>query len=99
MSIWNIAFKIEEGRELTEQEKIFLLKFSSKIKERKMEMVAVFILESTAPIHTLLSNLLTFLRPTLGFIISSKEIERLEKILENKKAIEFLKGELSREEK
>jgi hypothetical protein len=99
MSIWENAFKINKGKELTEEEKLFLKKFSLKIKERKMETISVFILESTAPIHTILSNLLTFLKPTIGFIISKEEIEKLEKILENKKAIEFLKEELLKEDK
>jgi hypothetical protein len=99
MSIWDNAFKIDRGKELSEKEKIFLSKLCQKIKERKMETISVFILESTAPIHTILSNLLTFLKPTIGFIISHKEIEKLEKILENKKAIEFLKEELLKEDK
>jgi hypothetical protein len=72
MSIWNNAFKIDRGKELSEEEKIFLSKLCQKIKERKMETIYVFILESTAPIHTILSNLLTFLKPTIGFIISQR---------------------------
>ena len=99
MSIWDNAFKIDRGKELSEEEKIFLSKLCQKIKERKMETISVFILESTAPIRTILSNLLTFLKPTIGFVISKEEIEKLEKILENKKAIEFLKEELLKEDK
>ena len=99
MSMWENAFKINKGRELTEEEKEFLLKFSSKIKKKKLETISFFILESTAPVHTLISNLLTFLKPTVGFVISQDEIEKLEQLFENKKAIEFLKAELLKEER
>ncbi|MEF3280780.1 MAG: hypothetical protein K6357_07445 [Elusimicrobiota bacterium] len=94
MSIWSNAFKINKGRQLSEDEKDFILRAAIKIKKRKMEDIAIFALEATTPIHTIASNIMYFIEPTLGFIFSKQELTKLSSIIENPKGIEYLKQQL-----
>lgn len=94
MSIWKNAFKINSGRELKEDEKAFIERIVIKIKQRKLEDVALFVVESTRPFHNIGANLLYFSKPIFGFIFSQQDIERIAEILENPKGYEFFKSKL-----
>ncbi len=98
MSIWSNAFKINKGRELTEEEKIILTKAVKKIKERKLEDIAFLMIEATRPVHTIINNLVYFSQPAFNFIFSRDEIEKLIEILDNPKACDFLKEKLGEKE-
>ncbi|HOJ85805.1 MAG: hypothetical protein ACP5SD_02855 [Elusimicrobiales bacterium] len=99
MSIWSNAFKINNGRDLTEPEKEIIIKAVEKIKKRKLEDIALMFAESTRPIHTLTSNLIYFAQPTLGFIFSKDEMQKISEILENPKGLEFFREKLKEEVK
>jgi hypothetical protein len=99
MSIWSNAFKINNGRDLTEPEKEVIIKAVEKIKKRKLEDIALMFAESTRPIHTLTSNLIYFSQPTLGFIFSKDEMQKISEILENPKGLEFFREKLKEEVK
>lgn len=92
MSIWKNAFKINNGRDLTEEEKAFIEKVVLKIKEKKLEEIALFVAESTRPFHNIAANLVYFSKPMFGFIFSQQEIEKIAEILENPKGFEFFKS-------
>lgn len=99
MSIWDNAFKINRDIELKEEEKVILLKAVKKIKEKKLEDIAILIAESTRPVHNITANFLYFLQPTLGFIFSKQDLETISRILENPKGLEFFKEKLNEEGK
>ncbi len=97
MSIWKNAFKINYGRELTDDEKEFVIKITLKIKEKKLQDIALLVIDSTRPVHTLAANFMYFSRPVFGFIFSADEITKLAEILENPKGVEFFKLQLEEE--
>lgn len=94
MSVWRNAFKINQGQELTEEEKDFIIKVVSKIKKVNLTTVALLTIESTRPFHTIGANFLYFIKPTIGFMFSDDEITKIAKILENPKGIDFFKSKL-----
>lgn len=94
MSVWKNAFKINTGRELTEEEKEFVIKIVSKIKSRKLENIAYLIIEGTRPLHNIGANLIYFSKPVFSFIFSQDEINKIAEIMENPKGMEFLKSHL-----
>lgn len=95
MSIWDNAFKINRGRELTQDEKDFLVNICKIIKRRKLETIALLMVESTRPVHTIISNILYFAAPSVGFVFPKKDIDRLNQIFENPKGLEFFKDKLT----
>lgn len=94
MSIWKNAFKISSGRELTEEEKDFIIKIVAKIKARKLEDIALLFAEGTRPFHNLFANMIYFSKPIFGFILSAEELTKVAQILENPKGLEFFKSQL-----
>ncbi|MGC8867374.1 MAG: hypothetical protein ACP5IO_04170 [Elusimicrobiales bacterium] len=98
MSIWRNAFKIGYSRQLTNDEIEFIVKIASKIKGKKLEDIALLIVEGTRPIHNLAANLIYFSKPIFGFIFSNDEMTKLAEILENPNGLEFFKQQL-REDK
>lgn len=94
MSIWNNAFKINSGRELNEDEKFFIIKIVKKIKEKKLQDIALLFIEGTKPFHNIGANLLYFSKPVFGFVFSQQEVTRIAEILENPKGVEFFKFQL-----
>ena len=98
MSIWKNAFKINQGRDLSPEDKEFVIKVVRKIKERKLSSVALFVLESTRPLHNIGANFLYFLSPSLGFIFSSHDITRIAEILENPGGVKFIISKLEEDE-
>jgi hypothetical protein len=98
MSIWSNAFKINSHKEPDDEEKEFILKVVKKIKEKKLEDIAILAAEGTRPIHTIASNFLYFAQPTLGFIFSKEDLTKLSKILENPGALDFFKENLEKRE-
>lgn len=94
MGIWSNAFKVNVSKELTENDKIFLSKICLKIKKKNLSDIAVLIAESSRPVNVLISNFIYFLKPTLGFLISKEEIQRVAELIENPEGLEFFKSEL-----
>jgi hypothetical protein len=94
MGIWSNAFKVNVSKELTGDDKVFLSKICSKIKKRNLSDIAVLIAESSRPVNVLVSNFIYFLKPTLGFLLSKKDMERAAELLENPEGLEFFKSQL-----
>lgn len=92
MSIWKNAFKISKGRDLTDEEKAFIEKIVLKIKEKKLEEIALFVAESTRPFHNIGANLIYLSKPMFGFVFSQEELNKIAEILENPKGFEFFKS-------
>ncbi|MCX7641673.1 MAG: hypothetical protein N2Z20_03465 [Elusimicrobiales bacterium] len=94
MSIWKNAFVINKGRELNEEEKKFIIGIIKKIKERKLEGIALLIAEGTKPFHNITANLIYFSKPVFGFIFSQQDLTKIAEIIENPKGLEFFKSKL-----
>jgi len=97
MGIWANAFKIPEPPEVTEQEKEFLLGVALKVRRRALGQVAAMTVESTRPFHHLGSQALVFLTPMLASLFGKEATEKIVKILENPKAMDFFVKELDRD--
>lgn len=94
MSVWRNAFKISSGRDLTNEEMDLLTKAAFKIREKKLQDIALLLIEGTKPFHNLAANMMYFSKPVLGFIFSHEEINRIAQILENPKGVEFFKSKI-----
>jgi len=64
--------------------------YAKKIVERKLSVLAIFLLESTKYISFIAGQSLIFLGPLLTFFVSDKKYYRFVELIENKNNVEFL---------
>ena len=97
MGIWNNAFKIPEPPEPTPEEKKLLQVLAEKVRRRGMGEIAAFTVESTAPLHNLGAQGITFIEPALTILFKKEEVEKYRALLENSKAVKYLVSQLNAE--
>src|SRR3990167_694213 len=97
MGIWNNAFKIPEPPEPTPEEKKLLDVLAEKVRRRGMGEIAAFTVESTAPLHNLGAQGITFIEPALTMLFKKEEVEKYRALLENSKAVKYLVSQLNAE--
>ena len=97
MSIWSNAFKIPEPPEPTQEEKDLLEVLAEKVKRRGLGEVAAFTVESTAPLHDLGAQGLTFIEPALTMLFKKEDVEKYRALLQNSKAVKYLVDRLNSE--
>jgi hypothetical protein len=97
MGIWNNAFKIPVPPEPTPEEKKLLDLLAEKVKRRGMSDVAAFTVESTAPLHNLGAQGITFIEPALTMLFKKEEVEKYKALLANSKAVKYLVDRLNSE--
>jgi len=95
MSIWANAFKLPDHPEVTPQEKELLSGLVLKVRGRNMEFTSTLALESSRPLHNLGAQALVFLMPLLTQLFGREEAEKVVKLLENPKAVDFFLKELN----
>ncbi|HNW45365.1 MAG TPA: hypothetical protein PKI19_12740 [Elusimicrobiales bacterium] len=95
MGIWANAFKLPAPPDVTDQEKLFLSELAQKARGRNMEFASSLAIESSRPLHNLGAQALVFLMPLLTQLVSREKAERVVKLLENPKAIDFFLKELN----
>ena len=95
MGIWTNAFKLPEHPDVTAQEKELLSGLAAKVRGRNMEFTSSLALESSRPLHNLGAQALVFLMPLLAELFGREESEKIVKLLENPKAIDFFLQELN----
>lgn len=86
------AFNVEDETHQTfsEEEIKLLNKVADLINKKRLNTVAVMFLESVRPLNFFGSQIMTFLQPIVSFVISTKELDLLAKILEKRKSIPLL---------
>ena len=97
MGIWSNAFKIPEPPEPTPEEKKLLEILAEKVRRRGMGEIAAFTVESTAPLHNLGAQGITFIEPALTMLFKKVEVEKYRALLENSKAVKYLVSKLNAE--
>lgn len=97
MGIWDNAFKITEPPEPTPEEKKLLDVLAEKVKRRGLGEIAAFTVESTAPLHNLGAQGVTFMEPALTMLFKKEEVEKYRALLENSKAVKYLVNRLNSE--
>lgn len=97
MGIWDNAFKIPEPPEPTPAEKELLDVLAEKVRRRGMGEIAAFTVESTAPLHNLGAQGITFIEPALTMLFKKEEVEKYRALLENSKAVKYLVSRLNAE--
>lgn len=97
MGIWDNAFKIPEPPEPTPEEKKLLDVLAEKVRRRGMGEIAAFTVESTAPLHNLGAQGITFIEPALTLLFKKEEVEKYRALLENSKAVKYLVSQLNAE--
>ncbi len=97
MGIWDNAFKIPEPPEPTPEEKRLLDDLASKARARGLGDIAAFVVESTAPVHGLGAQGVTFLEPALAAFFSKEDVEKYRALLANRKAVAYLVDRLGAE--
>lgn len=97
MGIWDNAFKIPEPPEPTPEEKRLLDVLAEKVRRRGMGEIAAFTVESTAPLHNLGAQGITFIEPALTMLFKKEEVEKYRALLENSKAVKYLVSQLNAE--
>lgn len=95
MGIWTNAFKLPDHPDVTAGEKAYLSGLANKVRGRKMEFTTALAMESTKPLHNLGAQALIFLTPILSELFGRAESERIIKLLENPKAVDFFLQELN----
>ena len=85
------AFTVEDGRdEITTEDIALLDKIANFLVRRKLTVPAIMFLETMSPLNFVGSQIMTFMRPTLGTLLTKFEYNRLEKILEKRCSIKLL---------
>ncbi|MFH0887704.1 MAG: hypothetical protein V1871_00655 [Planctomycetota bacterium] len=86
------AFDVEdETHQVFSDEEIKLLnKVADLINKKRLNTAAVMFLESVRPLNFIGSQAMVFLQPIVSFVISTKELDLLSKILEKRKSIPLL---------
>ena len=97
MGIWDNAFKIPQPPEPTPGEKKLLDVLAEKVRRRGMGEIAAFTVESTAPLHSLGAQGITFIEPALTMLFKKEEVEKYRALLENSKAVKYLVSQLNAE--
>lgn len=97
--IWNNAFKIPQPPEPTSEEKKLLDVLAEKVKRRGLGDIAAFTVESTAPLHNLGAQGITFIEPALTLLFEKEEVEKYRALLANSKAVKYLVSQLNAEPK
>ena len=75
-------------------EKTTLTRFAEKIVNRRMSVLAIFLLESTKHISFISGQALIFFGPILTLFVNDKEYYNFINLLEDRKNIEFLISEI-----
>jgi len=85
------AFSFSDGlNEVTEDDYNLLDRLAGFVVRRKMAVPATMFLESVWPLNFVGSSIMSFFRPTLGFLFNRFEYERIEKLLEKRCSIKLL---------
>jgi len=86
------AFSVEDEihQTFSEEEMKLLNKVADLINKKRLNTPAVMFLESVRPLNFLGSQVMVFLQPIVSFVISTKELDLLSKILEKRKSIPLL---------
>ena len=71
-----------------------LIRFAEKIVEKKISVLAIFLLESTKYISFIAGQTLIFLGPVLTLFVNDKKYYNLINLLEHKENVEFLISEI-----
>ena len=71
-----------------------LSKFAKKIVDKKVTVIAIFLLESTKYISFIAGQTLIFLGPILTMFVNDKKYYQLINLLEDKENVEFLISEI-----
>ncbi|MFC1587172.1 hypothetical protein ACFL54_02580 [Planctomycetota bacterium] len=85
------AFKVTDGREdVTEKDIALLDRLANFVVNRRMTSPAILFLQTVVPLNFVGSSIMTFFRPTLGWLFNREEYERLERLLEKRCCLELL---------
>ena len=85
------AFAINDGRaDISTEDGALITKLAEFVVRRRMSTPAVMMLSISRPLNFISSSVMTFFKPTLGFLLSRFEYDRLEKLLEKRCSIELL---------
>ena len=85
------AFAVSDGSDGVSSDDYALLdRVASFVVRRRMAGPAIMFLESVWPLNFVGSSLLTFFRPTLGFVLARFEYERFERLLEKRCSVKLL---------
>ncbi len=75
---------------MEKEEKELLDRFANYIKEKNLVEPALFVLESSKPVSFLASQMLLFLKPFATVFFSEEGYNKLIRILEDRKNIQYL---------
>ncbi len=85
------AFDYDDGREEVSEEDIALLdRMADFVVRRRMTLPAMLVLETVTPLNFVGSSAMTFFRPIFGLLFSTKEYERIERLLEKRCSLALL---------
>jgi len=84
--------------EVTPEQDELLRKIAVKISERGMTVPTIFFLESMAPLNYIGSQVMAYLEPFLTFVVPRDHYNNIQKILEQRKGIDYFLTILEDEE-
>lgn len=95
MSIFGNAFKLPGHKEVTAEEKEFLISAAEKVRKRSMQDILALAIESTRPLHGIGAQGFIFISPMLKCVFDEKDVNRVSGLLENPDAVDFFISRLN----
>jgi len=85
------AFKITDGRdEFTDQDRALLDRLAHFLVKRHLAFPAIIFARTSAPLNFVGSSLLTFLKPTIGWLFTKHDYDRITELLTKRSCAEML---------
>ena len=84
---WDNIFKLACESKPSMHDETWMASMAEKIRRRRLADITAFFLESTAPLHSVAAQAVSFLGPALSLVLSDAEIKRFIKLLENPAAV------------
>ncbi|MGH8059831.1 MAG: hypothetical protein ACREOH_21770 [Candidatus Entotheonellia bacterium] len=84
------AFAVEVPHALSAEDRALLERIASTVVQRRMTGPALLVLESLRPLNYVSSQMLLFLAPLVGSVVSTRDYDRMARILEHRESLQIL---------
>jgi len=84
------AFAVETSQALSAEDRALLERIARAVVQRRMTGPALLLLESLRPLNYVSSQLLLFLAPLVGSVVSTRDYDRMARMLEHRESLQIL---------
>ena len=91
------AFKLPAKRGVSPEEEALISIIAGKIKSKGLEQIALFVVDSTKPLHFIGSQAMYFIMPLMDVVLDTRQTQLFRDMLENPCAMDRLSEVLGQE--